>query len=56
MWSLRGLFDHAHKCQTEIKGQWFPARPLDGPWWWRVKDAWAVFWGKADAFKWPGGQ
>jgi hypothetical protein len=56
MWLLEGLIWHAKSTTTEIDGEWVPARPLPGPWWWRVKDAWAVLWGKADAFKWPKGQ
>lgn len=36
-----------------------PARPIDWKyrtWRERIRDAWAVFTGKADAFRWPGGQ
>lgn len=36
---------------------WVPARP-EGYWsiWHRIKAAWLVFTGKADAVKWPGDQ
>lgn len=32
-----------------IDKKWVCARPFSGPFWWRVKDAWAVLTGKADA-------
>jgi len=57
MWSLKDLVKHSKNVLTEVSpGKWVPARPLGSPWWWRVKDAWAVLCGKADAFKWPEGQ
>jgi len=56
MWQLYTLIDHAQTTQTEKDGRWIPARPLLGSLWCRIKDAWAVLWGKAEAFKWPGGQ
>jgi hypothetical protein len=44
-----------------IDGRYVPARPLNGTRAYtgllsRLKDAWAVFWCKAEAFKWPSGQ
>lgn len=39
-----------------IDGKWYPARPLAGPWIWRLRAAWAVLRGRADAFRWPGNQ
>ena len=42
--------------QAEINGKWVDARPVSGPFWLRVKAAWAVLTGKADAFVWPEGQ
>ena len=43
--------------ETEIGGQWMPARPLG---YYslasRLRLAWMVFTGKADALKWPGNQ
>ena len=59
MWSLRGLVDSCESTQTVINDKWVPARPINYKYrslWQRVKEAWAVFWGKADCFKWPEGQ
>jgi hypothetical protein len=39
--------------QREINGKWVPARPMVRPFWYRLKDAWRVLIGKADAFTWP---
>jgi hypothetical protein len=40
-----------------IDGKWVPARPLTGSFRWeKLRAAWEVFRGRADAFKWPGGQ
>lgn len=57
MYTLNELFNHS--VQAEINGKWVPARPIN----YRhrslaekVRDAWAVFVGKADAFTWPEGQ
>lgn len=59
MWTLRSLIDHSNEIHTEINGNWVPARPLN----WkhrglfqRLREAWAVFRGKAAAFTWPEGQ
>lgn len=42
--------DELKNNQTFIDKRWVCARPLlGGPFWWRVKDAWAVLTGKADA-------
>lgn len=40
--------------QVQIKGRWHPARPLPyhSPFQ-RIKAAWLVFTGKADALRWP---
>ena len=36
-------------------GRWVPARPLGGGWrFQRIKAAWLVFTGQADALTWPG--
>lgn len=35
--------------QTEVSGYWVLSRPYPGPWIWRVRDAWAVFRGRAEA-------
>ena len=41
------------KYVMEEREVWVPARPLVGPFICRLKDAWLVLVGKADAFKWP---
>jgi hypothetical protein len=45
------------QSEAKINGRWVPARPVGylslG---WRIKLAWMVFTGKADAFVWPEGQ
>lgn len=61
MWTLRDLIDHASSTQTIINEKWVPARPLPGYGLlyglrWRIRAAWAVLCGKADAFTWPEGQ
>jgi len=40
----------------EINGRWVPCRPLSAGWDYRIKAAWAVLTGRADAFVWPEGQ
>ena len=59
MWTLRDLVDSAATTSTEIDGKWVPSRPIN----WkyrsiqqRIREAWAVFRGKADCFTWPEGQ
>lgn len=39
-------------CEKFIDGKWVLSRPLDGPFLWRLKDAWNVLLGKADALYW----
>ena len=59
MWELKDLIEHCDECNTEINGQWIPARPINFKYYTlgeRLELAWAVFIGKADAFKWPEGQ
>ena len=42
------------QTEREIQpGVWVPARPLDGPFLWRLTAAWEVLRGRADAFTWP---
>ena len=60
MWTLRDLYEHGNSTSTEIRpGVWVPARPMnykvEGVWL-RLKHAWAVLRGKAEAFTWPEGQ
>ena len=59
IWNLRDLLQHcASGPRSGSKnGQWVPARPigyfsLRN----RIKAAWAVFTGRADAVTWPAGQ
>ena len=59
MWTLRTLIDSAAENHTNIGEKWVPARPIN----WkyrslrqRIREAWAVFAGKAEAFTWPEGQ
>jgi len=57
MYSLSYLIEDAPKCAAYINGHYVPSRPI--PWGfgiWRIKDAWAVLTGKADAVFWPEGQ
>ena len=60
MWTLRDLIDHASSTQAQINGKWVPARPLPGYGLYglrlRLRAAWAVLCGKAEAFTWPEGQ
>lgn len=53
IWTLRDLIDHHHNVSVEIDGKWVPARPLGL---YRLRAAWLVFTGRADAVSWPGGQ
>lgn len=52
MWTLRELVRWDVFKQV-TPGEWVPARPERGPWTWRLRDAWAVLTGRADAFTWP---
>jgi hypothetical protein len=38
--------------KARINGRWVLARPLSGPFWWRVKAAWGVLTGRYDALEW----
>jgi hypothetical protein len=55
MWKLSSLI-HADHAQAEVSpGVWVPARPLNEDFRTlkqRIKEAWAVFTGKASAFTW----
>lgn len=57
IWGLKQLMRSACEGQTEIGGRWMPCRCIG---WeglpYRLKAAWLVFTGKADAVIWPGGQ
>lgn len=56
MWTLEDLIKFAAEAQAEVNGKWVPARPLIGPLLARLRSAWAVLRGQADAFVWPEGQ
>ena len=43
------------QAQQEHEGRWIPSRPVPGPLWSRLRDAWAVLWGRAEAVRWPNG-
>jgi hypothetical protein len=55
--TLDSVLDTCYHCKADIDGQWVPARPVG---FWsighRIRCAWLVFTGKADALKWPKGQ
>jgi hypothetical protein len=45
---------HGGEQQEYEPGKWCPARPIGYPsFWYRIKAAWLVFTGKADAILWP---
>lgn len=56
MYTVKELLKTANETQAEIDGKWVPARPMAEPFVCRLRDAWKVLTGKADAMKWPGGQ
>jgi hypothetical protein len=52
VYTLKELYEWSVK--QEIRpGVWVPARPYEGPWILRLKAAWSVLRGRADAFTWP---
>ena len=60
LWTLRHLYEYVARGEHQAglpDGRWVPARPLGfcsiGN---RVRCAWMVFTGKADAVTWDGGQ
>ena len=58
MMTMQGLVDSQNTLK-EINGKWVPARPINYRFRTlreRIRDAWAVFTGRADAFRWPEGQ
>lgn len=59
MYKIEELIKMAGECGALVNGRYVPARPL--PWdygYWfsvrRLKDAWAVLLGNADAVEWEG--
>ena len=57
IWGAVEMIKSANCNQSEIDGEWVPARPIG---YFsirhRIKCAWMVFTGKADALVWPKGQ
>lgn len=56
IYHLSTLLKIAQSVVVEINGKLVPARPMAGPFSWRLKAAWLVLTGKADAVIWPEGQ
>lgn len=56
IWQLKNLIQTASENQVEINHEWVPGRPLSGFFLERVKGAWLVLSGKADAVIWPSNQ
>ena len=56
IWNLDALILSAQQNSVLINGTYVPARPLPPPWNWRVRAAWEVFRGRADAVRWPSNQ
>jgi len=58
LYTLRDLADTIGRNRVKIGKNWLPARPMvkGESWTKRIKAAWLVLIGKADAVRWPGGQ
>lgn len=59
VYTLREILNTTNENQANINGKWAPVRPLNyryRTFTERLKDAWAVFNGYADAIKWPENQ
>jgi len=59
MWNLKDLVKITSQNHTQINGRWVSARPLNLAsisWKNRLKDAWEVLKGRADAVRWPENQ
>jgi len=56
IYDIRDLVRMANDSSALVPGYgWVPARPLSGTFRFeKLKSAWAVFRGRADAVKWPG--
>jgi hypothetical protein len=56
LWTLKELLSSVNANAAQIApGEWVPARPLGFPSFpSRVRCAWLVFTGRADALLWPG--
>jgi hypothetical protein len=53
VWHLVGLLEHCAQTKALISGKWVPARPLIQPFIVRLRAAWLVMTGRADAVIWP---
>jgi hypothetical protein len=56
IWTLDALVHSFIHNQTQIDGKWVASRPYPDPRSLRLKAAWLVLTGRADAVTWPGGQ
>lgn len=57
IWSMKDLLDHAFTCTTRKGDTWVPCRPIGRTdILCRLRAAWLVFRGKADAVVWPADQ
>jgi hypothetical protein len=55
--TVKSVQESANTCQAEINGSWVPCRPAGFvSVWHRLRAAWLVLVGKADALTWPEGQ
>ena len=52
IWSIQSLLKHCNENQALVGGRWVPAKTLPGPLAWRIRAAWAVLTGCAEAFTW----
>lgn len=54
IYRLGDLIAMSYSMQKQhVSGAWLPCRPHAGPFTWRLKAAWLVLQGKADAVVWP---
>lgn len=56
IYELEWLIKFATEMCAHINGRYVPARPVLNPFPWRLRAAWEVLRGRADAFRWPSGQ
>lgn len=56
-WRLDDLTRFSTENLTHVGDAWIPARPVEcRSLFQRIREAWAVFTGRADSFIWPGDQ
>lgn len=56
IWKLHELIQSISCNRVYLRGKWVPARPINYRFVYRLKAAWLVLHGKADAVIWPEGQ